>query len=165
MNAIVLHGASMNGHVKSRKEAVTAPVSEVHDGASVGSGCADAEAIVIAAQRPEMRFVEPKSEEQQARAVLFRARQRLVHQRTDLVNALRAILYEYGHVVAQGIHHLTRIKEIVEEPKSKLPELVRHECARCWDSDLICRSPYRPAASGNAAHESLTEDHTQSHVE
>lgn len=33
---------------------------------------ADAEAIVIAAQRPEMRFVEPKSEEQQARAVLFR---------------------------------------------------------------------------------------------
>src|SRR5688572_30386669 len=44
---------------------------------------ADAEAIVIAAQRPEMRFVEPKSEEQQARAVLFRARQRLVHQRTE----------------------------------------------------------------------------------
>ncbi len=38
---------------------------------------ADAEAIVIAAQRPEMRFVEPKSEEQQARAVLFRARKRL----------------------------------------------------------------------------------------
>jgi len=33
----------------------------------------DAEAIVIAAQRPEMRFVEPKTEEQQARAVLFRA--------------------------------------------------------------------------------------------
>ncbi len=37
---------------------------------------ADAEAIVIAAQRPEMRFVEPKSEAQQARAVLFRARER-----------------------------------------------------------------------------------------
>jgi transposase len=38
---------------------------------------ADAEAIVIAAQRPEMRFVEPKTEKQQARAVLFRARERL----------------------------------------------------------------------------------------
>ena len=37
---------------------------------------ADAEAIVIAAQRPEMRFVPPKSEEQQARAALFRARER-----------------------------------------------------------------------------------------
>ena len=60
---------------------------------------ADAEAIVIAAQRPEMRFVDPKSEEQQSRAILFRGRERLVHQRTELVNAVRAALYEYGHVV------------------------------------------------------------------
>lgn len=89
---------------------------------------ADAEAIVIAAQRPEMRFVEPRSEEQQARAVLFRARERLVHQRTDLVNALRAVLYEYGLVVPQGIRHLTRIEEIIVEPDSDLPELVREEC-------------------------------------
>lgn len=51
---------------------------------------ADAEAIVIAAQRPEMRFVEPKSTDQQSRAILFRARERLVHHRTELVNALRA---------------------------------------------------------------------------
>src|SRR5690606_21027193 len=85
---------------------------------------ADAEAIVIAAQRPEMRFVEPKSEEQQARAVLFRARQRLVHQRTDLVNALRAVLYEYGHIVPQGIGHLKRIEAILEGANSDLPELV-----------------------------------------
>lgn len=45
---------------------------------------ADAEAIVIAAQRPEMRFIEPKTAQQQARAVLFRARERLVRQRTEL---------------------------------------------------------------------------------
>ena len=89
---------------------------------------ADAEAIVIAAQRPEMRFVEPRSEEQQARAVLFRARERLVHQRTDLVNALRAVLYEYGLVVPQGIRHLTRIEEFIVEPNTDLPELVREEC-------------------------------------
>ena len=63
---------------------------------------ADAEAIVIAAQRPEMRFVEPNAAEQQSRAILFRARERLVHQRTELVNALRACLYEYGHAVPQG---------------------------------------------------------------
>src|SRR3546814_595711 len=62
---------------------------------------ADAEANVIAAQRPEMRFVELKSEEQQSRAVLFRSRERLVHQRTELVNALRACLYEYGHIPPQ----------------------------------------------------------------
>lgn len=89
---------------------------------------ADAEAIVIAAQRPEMRFVEPKSAEQQSRAILFRARERLVHQRTELVNALRASLYEYGHIVPQGIHQITRIAEILNTPNSDLPDLMREEC-------------------------------------
>ncbi len=89
---------------------------------------ADAEAIVIAAQRPEMRFVEPKSVEQQSRAILFRARERLVHQRTELVNALRAYLYEYGHVVPQGIHQIKRIEEILDAPNSDLPNLMREEC-------------------------------------
>jgi transposase len=89
---------------------------------------ADAEAIVVAAQRPEMRFVEPKTQEQQARAVLFRARERLVHQRTELVNALRAVLYEYGHVVPQGIGQIKRMEEILEAPSSDLPVLVREEC-------------------------------------
>jgi transposase len=90
---------------------------------------ADAEAIVVAAQRPEMRFVEPKSAEQQSRAILFRARERLVHQRTELVNALRACLYEYGHAVPQGVHHIKRIAEILDAPDSDLPDLMREECA------------------------------------
>lgn len=89
---------------------------------------ADAKAIVIAAQRPEMRFVGPKSAEQQSQAVLFRARERLVHQRTELVNALRAALYEYGHVVPQGIHQIIRIEAILAAPNSDLPDLMREEC-------------------------------------
>lgn len=89
---------------------------------------ADAEAIVVAAQRPEMRFVEPKSDAQQSRAILFRSRERLVHQRTELVNALRASLYEYGHIVPQGIGQLGRIKEIIDATNSDLPELMREEC-------------------------------------
>ena len=89
---------------------------------------AGAEAIVIAAQRPEMRFVEPKSAEQQSRAILLRARERLVHQRTELVNALRASLYEYGHVVPQGIRQINRIAEILDAPGSDLPDLMREEC-------------------------------------
>ena len=60
---------------------------------------ADAEAIVTAAQRPEMRFVTPKLEEQQAQALLFRGRERLVRQRTELVNALRSVLYEFGYAI------------------------------------------------------------------
>ncbi len=88
---------------------------------------ADAEAIVIAAQRPEMRFVEPKTVDQQTRAVLFRARERLVHQRTEIANALRSVLYEFGHVVPQGIAHLKKVAALLEE-QSDLPVLVRDEC-------------------------------------
>ena len=88
---------------------------------------ADAEAIVVAAQRPEMRFVPPKTEDQQARAVLFRARERLVYQRTEVTNALRALLFEYGHTVPQGKVHLKRIVEIVEAETCDLPALAREE--------------------------------------
>jgi transposase len=45
---------------------------------------ADAEAIVTAAQRPEISFVDPKTAEQQSRAILFRARERLVHRKRCL---------------------------------------------------------------------------------
>lgn len=89
---------------------------------------ADAEAIVIAAQRPEMRFVEAKTAEQQSRAMLFRSRARLVRQRTEVVNMLRAFLYELGHVVPQGIHHLHRISAIVDAPGNDFPALARMEC-------------------------------------
>ena len=89
---------------------------------------ADAEAIVIAARQPEMRFVVPKSEDQQTRAVLFRCRERLVRQRTELVNALRGMLYEFGLVVPKGIAHLKRIEELVRDDSIELPTLVRKEC-------------------------------------
>jgi len=88
---------------------------------------ADAEAIVIAARQPEMRFVEPKTPDQQARAILFRARERIVHQRTELVNALRAMLYEYGHVVPVGIGHIKRLEAALNDVANNLPDLVREE--------------------------------------
>ena len=94
---------------------------------------ADAEAIVIAAQRPEMRFVDPKSADQQSRAILFRSRERLVHQRTELVNALRACLYEYGYIAPQGIAQIRRIAEIIDDTGSELPGLVREECRDTLD--------------------------------
>jgi transposase len=89
---------------------------------------ADAEAIVIAARQPEMRFVAPKTADQQAKAVLFRGRERLVHQRTELVNALRAILYEYGQAFPTGLVHLKRMEALVDDPGSDLPSLIIEEC-------------------------------------
>jgi cytochrome c peroxidase len=56
---------------------------------------ADAEAICEAAQRPSMRFVPVKTEEQQANGIVFRARDLLVRQRTQCVNALRGHLMEF----------------------------------------------------------------------
>ena len=88
---------------------------------------------MIAAQRPEMRFVVQKSERQQARAILFRAREQIVHHRTELVNALRSHLYEFGHVVPQGIGHIKRIEAIIKDPDCNLPELVREECLDLLD--------------------------------
>ena len=64
---------------------------------------ADAEAICEAAQRPTMRFVAVKGEEQQARAMLFHTRDLLVRQRTQTINALRGHLAEFGVVAPQGV--------------------------------------------------------------
>ena len=63
---------------------------------------ADAEAICEAVQRPTMRFVAVKSAEQQAGGVVFRARDLLVRQRTQILNAIRGHLAEYGHVAPRG---------------------------------------------------------------
>ena len=90
---------------------------------------ADAEAIIIAARQPEMRFVAPKSVEQQSRAAVFRGRERLVHQRTADVNALRALLHEHGHVFPQGTRSLNRMKALVEDETTDLHALIRQECA------------------------------------
>ena len=62
----------------------------------------DAEAIAEAASRPTMRFVTLKSEEQLDMQTLHRVRDRLVGDRTSLMNQIRSLLLERGHVVAQG---------------------------------------------------------------
>jgi transposase len=86
---------------------------------------ADAEAICEAAQRPSMRFVAVKDEAQQASAVVFRARDVLVRQRTQCINALRGHLTEYGWVVAKGTTHVATLIDQIEDPNCQLPESAR----------------------------------------
>ena len=62
----------------------------------------DAEAIFEAAMRPTMRFVPVKSTDQQDLQSLHRARDRLICQRTALINHTRGLLAEYGVVLPQG---------------------------------------------------------------
>ena len=86
---------------------------------------ADAEAICEAAQRPTMRFVPVKSAEQQASGVVFRARDLLVHQRTQILNALRGHLAEYGFVAPKGVMHVDRLIVVIEDSQSSLPAAAR----------------------------------------
>ncbi len=86
---------------------------------------ADAEAICEAASRPAMRFVAVKTEEQQARGMLFRTRDLLVRQRTQTINALRGHLAEFGVIAPQGPAHIVRLASAVANPGSGLPEAVR----------------------------------------
>jgi len=77
----------------------------------------DAEAIAEAATRPTMRFVELKSEEQLDMQTLHRARDRLVGERTALINQLRAILLERGSTVPQGRRRLEQYLATMSDPE------------------------------------------------
>lgn len=85
----------------------------------------DAEAICEAAQRPGMRFVAVKDEAQQANAAVFRARDLLVRQRTQLINALRGLVAEYGWVAPQGRLRMAQLMADIEDPGCALPEAAR----------------------------------------
>jgi len=86
---------------------------------------ADAEAICEAAQRPTMRFVPVKSEQQQASAAVFRARDLFVRQRTQLIDALRGLLAEHGWVSPKGLFHARAMMAKIEDPSCSLPRGAR----------------------------------------
>ena len=66
----------------------------------------DAEAIAEAVQRPTMKFVATKTADQLDLQALHRVRDRLVSQRTGVINQIRAFLLERGIAVRQGLHSL-----------------------------------------------------------
>ncbi len=86
---------------------------------------ADAAAIAEAVLRPNIHYVGVKSAEQQARAVAFRTHQCFVRQRTQLINALRGHLAEFGIVVAQGPVHLREVVGLLESGGEELPDTIK----------------------------------------
>jgi transposase len=66
----------------------------------------DAEAIAEAVQRPTMKFVATKTADQLDLQALHRVRERLVSQRTGIINQIRAFLLERGIAVRQGFRFL-----------------------------------------------------------
>lgn len=91
----------------------------------------DARAIAEALNRPRMRFVRPKSVEEQDLQALQRLRQNAMDERTALCNCLRGLLAEYGLVVPKGVNILRRrIPELLEDAENGLSELFRQLVAR-----------------------------------
>jgi len=87
----------------------------------------DAEAIAEAVQRPTMKFVATKTADQLDLQALHRVRERLVSQRTGVINQIRAFLLERGIAVRQG-HRFLRagLPEILAAPSDVLsPRMVR----------------------------------------
>jgi transposase len=81
----------------------------------------DAEAIAEAATRPTMRFVELKSAEQLDMQSLHRVRDRLVGERTALINQLRAVLLERGFTAPQGRRKLEQALTVLLDEGAELP--------------------------------------------
>jgi transposase len=86
----------------------------------------DAEAIAEAVQRPTMKFVATKTADQLDLQALHRVRERLVSQRTGIVNQIRAFLLERGVAVRQGLRFLrAELPRILATPPEVLsPRMV-----------------------------------------
>ncbi len=81
----------------------------------------DAEAIAEAVQRPTMKFVATKTADQLDLQALHRVRERLVSQRTGIINQIRAFLLERGIAVRQGQRFLrNELPSILAAPSDAL---------------------------------------------
>jgi len=81
----------------------------------------DAEAIAEAVQRPRMRFVPIKTEEQLDLQALHRVRERWVMRRTAVVNQIRSLLLERGLTLSKGRRHLDeQLPRILEDGELNL---------------------------------------------
>lgn len=121
----------------------------------------DAEAIAEAATRPTMRFVPLKEETQLDIQALHRARERLVAERTALINQMRGLLLERGIVLPQRRHSLAawvdaplaggeadclspRIRRLVTDMRVEWADLDRR--IRVFDDEFVASARQDEAA-------------------
>jgi len=84
----------------------------------------DAEAIAEAVTRPTMRFVPTKEVAQQDIQALHRVRERLMGERTALVNEVHGLMHEYGIVIPKGVAKFRQaVVGKLEAEKDKLTSL------------------------------------------
>ena len=94
----------------------------------------DAEAICIAIQQPQMRFVPCKTVDQQDIQALHRARQRLVNHRTATVCQIRGLLLDRGIPIGTGISRARKmIPLILEDAENGLTGMMRETLFELYD--------------------------------
>jgi transposase len=94
---------------------------------------ADARAIWLAVQQPNVKACAIKTESQQAVLALHRMRQQLVKFRTMQINGLRGLLTEYGEVMAMGRAALTKsLPEVLAKLADRLPAVLIDTLREQW---------------------------------
>src|SRR5215208_342424 len=121
---------------------------------------ADAEAICEAVVRPSMRFVPVKTADQQAAVLLHRGRERLVRQRTMLVNALRAHLAEFGVIAPQGLRNVGQLIAIMrprfaDTIRASSRFRLREQAGHMTASDLYAARQKISCQAGPSTHETM----------
>jgi transposase len=97
---------------------------------------ADAEAICEAVVRPNMRFVETKTAEQQSCLMLHRTRHLFVRQQNAVINSIRAHLAELGIVAPVGRNGVEELLDVVADPDDdRVPEVAR-DCVAALGAQL-----------------------------
>ena len=97
---------------------------------------ADAEAICEAVVRPNMRFVETKTAEQQSCLMLHRTRHLFVRQQNAVINSMRAHLAELGIVAPVGRNGVEELLDVVADPDDdRVPEVAR-DCVAALGAQL-----------------------------
>jgi len=96
----------------------------------------DAEAICEAVGRPNMRFVETKTTEQQGCLMLHRTRHLFIRQQTAVINAIRAHLAEFGIVAPVGRNGVDQLLGVVADANDKRLPAVARACVAALGAQL-----------------------------
>ena len=83
----------------------------------------DSRAICEAASRPDMRFVQIKTEDQQAALMQHTSRQLLIDQRTAVANSIRGQLAEFGVIENKGIENVTELVRMLDDEDESLAHI------------------------------------------
>lgn len=93
----------------------------------------DARATGVAARQPKVKFVAPKTLEQQGMQGIERIREHLSDHLTATSNLIRGLLNEFGLPIAKGISAFKRgVIEILEDAENEIPMELRLQLIESW---------------------------------